>query len=58
MSEQPVLAAVEMLADPIVNARFRTAIQQLELPTWERFVDDVEQWIGRRLAASGARLVA
>jgi len=58
VSEQPVLAAVEMLADTIVNAQFRTAIHQLALPTWERFAHDVERWVASRIGASGARLVA
>ena len=43
---EAVLTAVQTLADAASNAAYRRAIKDLELPTWRRFADDVERWIG------------
>jgi glycosyltransferase involved in cell wall biosynthesis len=53
-----VHAAIERLADPVLNTQYRAAIEALELPTWERFARDIEQWIARRLREGGVALVA
>jgi glycosyltransferase involved in cell wall biosynthesis len=58
MSPQLVYAAVETLADPILNAQHRAAIQALELPTWERFASTIENWVARRLREERTPLVA
>jgi glycosyltransferase involved in cell wall biosynthesis len=50
VNQELVYAAVEQLADPILNARYRSEIEELELPTWQRFAADVERWV-----ASGLR---
>jgi glycosyltransferase involved in cell wall biosynthesis len=49
VTPEHVYAAVERLADPVLNAQYRTAIETLELPTWERFAETIETWIVRRL---------
>jgi hypothetical protein len=58
VSRQQVNAAVEMLADPILNAQYRASIHSLELPTWGRFAHDIEHWVAERLNANSSRLVA
>ena len=49
MNQELVYAAVEQLADPILNARYRSEIEELELPTWQRFAADVERWVASGL---------
>jgi glycosyltransferase involved in cell wall biosynthesis len=58
VSPELVYAAVERLADPILNAEYRAAIETLELPTWERFASEIEHWVARRLRTERSRLVA
>jgi glycosyltransferase involved in cell wall biosynthesis len=41
---EALVAAIDTLADPTSNAVYRRAIADLELPTWQRFTADVEQW--------------
>jgi glycosyltransferase involved in cell wall biosynthesis len=40
-----VRVAVETLADPSHNARYRLAISALQLPTWKQFARTIEGWI-------------
>ena len=49
VTPEHVYAAVERLADPVLNAQYRTDAQALELPTWARFTESIETWIARRL---------
>jgi glycosyltransferase involved in cell wall biosynthesis len=58
VSPQLVYAAVERLADPVLNAQYRAAIQTLELPTWERFAGAIENWVALRLREGRIPLVA
>lgn len=58
MSPQLVHAAVERIADPVLNAQYRLATHAIELPTWERFAGAIEGWIALRLREGRIPLVA
>ena len=58
VSPELVHEAIERLADPALNADYRSAIQTLELPTWERFSGAIELWVARRLLDRRIPLVA
>jgi glycosyltransferase involved in cell wall biosynthesis len=46
ISADNVASAVQTLADPTKNAEYRKAAAQLQLPTWQEFATDLEDWIG------------
>jgi glycosyltransferase involved in cell wall biosynthesis len=45
ISADNVAAAVQTLADPNKNAEYRKAAAELQLPTWQKFATDLEDWI-------------
>ena len=49
-----LVSAIETLAEPTLNAARRRAIADLQLPTWQQFASDLEQWIASALCR-GAR---
>jgi glycosyltransferase involved in cell wall biosynthesis len=53
VTEERIGSAVRTLADPASNAAYRRAIEDLRLPTWERFAARVEQWVASVLSNEG-----
>jgi glycosyltransferase involved in cell wall biosynthesis len=49
VTAETIAAAVETLAEPNCNEAYRSAIQNLVLPTWRNFVDSVENWVASAL---------
>ena len=41
-----IASGLQELADPVSNAAYRRAIENLRLPTWAQFTAALEQWIG------------
>jgi len=50
---ESIISAVRTLADPDSNAAYRAAIEDLRLPTWERFAAGIEQWVASVLSNEG-----
>jgi glycosyltransferase involved in cell wall biosynthesis len=48
VTAESVREAVEMLADPAENRRYRDAIGTVRLPTWNDFVRRIERWVAGR----------
>jgi glycosyltransferase involved in cell wall biosynthesis len=45
VTAEGIREAVEMLADPAENRRYREAIATVRLPTWNGFVRRIERWV-------------
>jgi glycosyltransferase involved in cell wall biosynthesis len=50
VSADRIASAVEMLAAPDANARFRREISELDLPRWNRFTSSVEHWLAETIS--------
>jgi glycosyltransferase involved in cell wall biosynthesis len=55
LTAETLASAVRELAHPVTNRRHRSAIAELELPTWKQFTERVADWIGASVDSPAAR---